>query len=396
MTVHTKRNAAILVILGLLLTACGDGAASSPTPSFVPAVTIFAPSPVPTDTPVPTPPPTATAEPATASPSAETATPQPADGAVNPFTGLRVSDPAVLDRIPLLIKVANTSEVRPQTGLSQADVVVEHFAEGGITRFTALYLTNSPEKVGSVRSCRLIDIELPRIFDAALVCSGTSPGVKPTLRASWLFDKGEESSVKSSVVIISDFGPFECPTCPMFRTSDQAPPHNLFANAPNAWREMTDRGKNQRTAFHSWTFDAAAPAAGKTVTTVDVPYNADPVTWSYNAGSGVWERKLNGAPHTDALTGSTLTADNVIVAYAHHAVTGIQEDTTGARSIQIQLWGEGPLKVFRDGRMIDGKWLRSNDPGVLQFVDAQGKLIPLKPGNTWIELAPLDFPVQAR
>jgi hypothetical protein len=395
-----RSGLAVLVLTAMLAAGCGadapaaPGADAMPT-TFQPAVTIYAAVPAATETPTPGATSQPTAAPSVALPTA-THTPQPADGTVNPFTGQRVSDPAVLDRIPLLIKVANTSDVRPQNGLGSADVVVEHYAEGGITRFTALYLANAPEKIGSVRSCRLIDIELPRIFGAGLVCSGTSPGVKPTLRASWLFDAGQKGNVQSSVVIISDFGPFECPTCPMFRTSDRAAPHNLFANTANAWRVFTERDKNARTAFASWSFSDAAPAGGAPASAVDIPYSADPVRWTHDAATGLWSRASDGAPHTDADTGRQLTAANVVVLYAYHAETLIQEDTTGARSIQVQLWGEGPLSVYRDGRRVDGMWRRPNEPNTLEFVDAQGAAIPLKPGNTWIEVVPLDFGVRSQ
>lgn len=388
-----RRCLGVLATLSLTIGACGAPSdadtAPTTTPAFVPAVTIYAPTVAPSDTP---PPPAET--PAVAAPT-PAMTPTP-DGSINPFTGLPVSDMAVLERAPLLIKVANTAEVRPQSGLNSADVVVEHLAEGGITRFTALYLSNAPERVGSVRSCRLIDIELPRIFGAGLVCSGTSPGIKPTMRAVALEGATRPGDVNSSGVIISDFGPFECPSCPMFRTNDRPMPHNLFANTVNAWRVLDERGRNQRTTFNTWVFDPIAPSGGQTAATLSIPYQADPVDWNYNAGTGLWERNVDGQPHVDAETRQTLTAANIIVAFAHHAVTLIQEDNTGAMSIQIQLWGQGPVKIARDGRVIDGLWLRPGEPGVLRFVDMQGNPIPLKPGNSWLELAPLDFPVQAR
>jgi len=370
-------------------TGADTGTAPTATSAFVPVVTIYAPTAAPSNTPAPTEMPTMAPTPTQA------ATPTP-DGSINPFTGLPVSDPAILARAPLLIKVANTAEVRPQSGLNSADVVVEHLTEGGITRFTALYLSNTPERVGSVRSCRLIDIELPRIFGAGLVCSGASPGVKPTMRAVALEGASQPGDVNSSGFIISDFGPFECPSCPMFRTNDRPMPHNLFANTANAWRALDERGKNQRTPFSAWTFDPVAPAGGQSAAALSIPYQADPVDWIYNAGTGLWERQVDGQPHVDAETRQTLTAANVIVAFAYHAVTAIQEDTAGGMSIQIQLWGQGPVKIARDGKVIDGLWRRPGQPGVLEFVDAQGNPIPLKPGNSWLELAPLDFPVQAR
>jgi hypothetical protein len=317
---------------------------------------------------------------------------------INPYTGLVVTDTAALNRRPILIKVANTSEVRPQHGLAQADVVVEHYAEGGVTRLTALFLANAPERVGSVRSCRLIDIELPVIFGAALTCSGTSPGVKPLLRASeYLFDP-DSNDPNDGLAIISDFGPWECRSeygceLPMFRTSDRPMPHNLFANTLNVWKELDKRGRNQRSEFRTWTFDAAELRTGKVVSEATLPYTSGAVTWEYDRDSGLWSRAIRGLPHVDAVSGDALTAANVIVAYAHHEVTLIQEDTTGARSIQIQLWGEGKLKVYRDGRVIDGTWRRDASVYSFELRDADDKPIPLKPGNSWIELVPLDFEV---
>ncbi|MCL5997788.1 MAG: DUF3048 domain-containing protein [Chloroflexi bacterium] len=389
-----------LVTVILLFSACSDSTPTlvstdtpEPTTTFVPAVTIFAP----TSTPTPVPP-TATVVPTPAA-TATSAVPTALPENVNPFTGLVVSDTALLNRRPLLIKVANTSEVRPQHGLAQADVVVEHYAEGGITRFSALFLTNSPEQVGSVRSCRLIDIELPVIFGSALTCSGTSPGVKPILRSSeYLFDK-DSSDPRDGVAIISDFGPYECMSeygcdLPMFRTADRSMPHNLFANTLNVWKELDERGRNKRSEFHTWTFDGAEVRAGKVVTSVDLPYTSGTVTWDYDVAMGSWARSIRGFPHTDAVTGKPLTASNVLVVYAPHVNTSIQEDTTGSLSIQIQLWGQGPLKVYRDGRVIDGTWQRDFELYSFALSDANGKSIALKPGNTWIQLVPMDFDVK--
>src|SRR5271154_27738 len=49
---------------------------------------------------------------------------------VNPLTGLKVDDPAVLTRRPLAVKISNAPAlVRPQAGISQADLVFEHITE---------------------------------------------------------------------------------------------------------------------------------------------------------------------------------------------------------------------------------------------------------------------------
>lgn len=376
---------ALMTILSLT-TAC-SAAQGAPTPAttpFRPQVTIVAAAPA-AETAAPTAASTATSAPAATdvvAPTAEVAATiaaGPAAG-VNPYTGLPASAEA-LARKPLLIKVANTAEVRPQSGLSQADVVVEHLSEGGITRFTSLFLTNSPEKVGSVRSCRLIDIELPVMFDAALICSGTSPGVKPLMRNSYAH--------RNELTMISDFGPYECATCPMFRTRDRSAPHNLFGNAANAWSELDERGKNQPSTFKAWDFSEAAAPDGKPTATVDVGYKSGVVGWKYDEARGRWMRSLSGKPQVDAANSEPLAFANVVLVYAPHVTTLIQEDVTGARSIEVQVWGEGPVRVFRDGREYGGKWVRNAEVGSFELLDPAGKRIPLKPGNTWIEMIPL-------
>jgi hypothetical protein len=363
--------------------------APTPTTTFAPQVVIYEPTPTLTPTAEPTP--TATPIPPTSTPAA---TPTPSPDQIDPFTGQVVTDTTVLKRRPLLIKVANTTEVRPQAGLAQADVVVEHYAEGGITRFSALFLANTPAKVGSVRSCRLIDIELPAIFGSSLSCSGTSNGVRAILlQSNYLFD--QDGYPTHGVAIMSDFEPIECPACPLFRVNDRPAPHNLFANPLAIWKELDQRGKNQRTSFSSWTFDNAPLTAGRVVSTVRLPYTSGDVNWMYDAPSGKWMRFEGLLQHTDAETGKQLSASNVIVLFVPHVYTSIQEDAGGSRSIRIELWGEGKLRLYRDGREVEGTWQRAEDSTyTLSFKDEDGKPLALKPGNTWLELAPLDFKVK--
>ncbi|MEM7014129.1 MAG: DUF3048 domain-containing protein, partial [Verrucomicrobiota bacterium] len=93
------------------------------------------------------------------------------------------TDPARLQRRPLAVKISNSppSFVRPQSGLNDADIVFEHITEGNLTRFTLIVYGDDPEKVGPIRSARLVDVELPAMYDAALVYSGASTGVSNKL-----------------------------------------------------------------------------------------------------------------------------------------------------------------------------------------------------------------------
>jgi hypothetical protein len=77
------------------------------------------------------------------------------------LTGLPFPDEAARNRRNLIVKISNYPEiVRPQYGLSAADIVFEYEAEGGVTRFAAIFRSQSPGRIGSIRSARLVDIEL--------------------------------------------------------------------------------------------------------------------------------------------------------------------------------------------------------------------------------------------
>ena len=137
-----------------------------------------------------------------------------------------LSDPAALDRRPLAIKVANfPRRVRAaQTGLSQADNVWEHYAEGGTTRFTAIFLSQGPDRIGNVRSARLIDTYLGQAYQAMLVASGSSDGTLARLRQTDFYKR----------VIAEATGyhgcPILCREAPASQTTDK-----LFTSAPAVW-----------------------------------------------------------------------------------------------------------------------------------------------------------------
>ncbi|MBI5828679.1 MAG: DUF3048 domain-containing protein, partial [Chloroflexi bacterium] len=148
-------------------------------------------SPAPTLPPLPTLPPGATAAPATEPVApAETATPPPvtataaptatpaSDAVPCPLTDLPVSQSVLQSRRPLLVQIGNSGPERPQFGLAQADLVFETIAEGGITRFSAIYFCQDATDIAGVRSGRLIDLQLLPIFDAVFVHVGASEQVQ--------------------------------------------------------------------------------------------------------------------------------------------------------------------------------------------------------------------------
>jgi hypothetical protein len=304
----------------------------------------------------------------------------PAD--VNPLTGEQVDDPAVLERLPLAIKVANMARVRPQAGLNQADLVFEHYSEGGITRFTAIFYTNTPKRVGSIRSGRLIDLEIPVMYGSAFAYSGSSHQIKEMIRASSFFER----------VISPDFGHGG-----FWRTFDAKNPSpfhvdSLFTNAEDLRRILEERGLDQRPEFaNGMAFHPDPPPGGAPAEEVEVLYSGTGIFWEYRPSTGRYYRWSDGQRHEDVNTGELLNFKNIVVVKAPHLNTEIIEDTGGSPSIQIQIWGEGPAVIFRDGLRYDGVWRREVPQEMLTFYDQNGQILPLAPGNTFFELVPLEF-----
>ena len=382
----------VVIVISVLVGACGSQPVPTPTPTRTPRPvetnTPLPPTPTSTlaftQTPAPTPTPTATATPAASpTPTVDANIIVPArDPNISPYTGLKPDDPKVLERRPVMIKVANQQSVQPQSGLSKADIVVESQVEYSETRYTVLYQSQDANRIGSIRSARLIDLELPAIFDSVLAFSG---GVQPVL------DKFAASDLRNLVLDETGAGPG------FFRDPNIVVPDNLFADTTKLWGVIAQKGMNKRPEpAAGWVFANTASSGGAPASSINIPYPLYQVQWTYDPAAGRWKRNMGGAAHVDKVTGEQLSAATVVILVAPHVKTLILEhgdamDGEGQScsncSVEIQLWGTGPAKVLRDGKVYEGMWLRSDRRAPFRIVDAAGKDIPLKPGNSWWQVA---------
>ncbi len=319
---------------------------------------------------------------------------------VNPLTGQKVEDPEKLERRPLAIKVPNyPPEARPQWGLSEADVVIEHEAEGYLTRFTAVYLgSDVTPRLGPVRSLRLIDAELIPIFKAVLVASGGHPAVKVEITEGKPWAEGYTRIICPEAPFYSDGGALR-------RIPGSARLYELtmYTDTESLWEVISKRGINERQDFHDmWLFSEVAPDGGTEASEVEVIYRktVEEALYRYDEATQLYKRFDVGVPLKDAVTDEQIAVSNVLVLYVNHVDTDIAADMHDPNktwySVSIQLWGSGPAKLFRDGRVYESQWVRENpqEPDDrLIIVDAEGNQIPFRPGKTWIELVRLDAKV---
>jgi hypothetical protein len=388
-------------LLNLLLVACSGGLAAPPTPlgdepalgqATIPlpaasnaTATLPAPATAAALLTATLPPPATVAAATTAAPAQATAVTSTGPEAFgtdrNPLTGELVSDPALLDRRPITVKLSNApaSYTRPQAGLNQADLVFEHTTEGSVTRFTAIFYGETPPNVGPVRSARLIDVELPAMYDAMLAFSGSSTGVAQRLNNS-----------DFNTRLLRDGEPG------FYRTGENKPfEHTLYIRLDQLWQAVAAKGLNTRPQFQTFNaFDMNTPAGGSPASQLAIDYQATQVEWRYDPVSGRYLRWSDGEAHLDANTGEQVTAANVIVLSPFHVLDPticeqINSDGTCAHlSVQIQLWGTGGGSLFRDGQQYEVTWNRVGRNDMLTYTDSNGNPIPLQVGNSWVQVVP--------
>lgn len=367
----------LLAVFACLLTGCYVGAQQrvSVTVAAVNATVL----PTPTDT--PTPPPTLTPVPTLVLPPVPELPPN-----INPLTGLP-ADPAALQRRPIIAKISNApSLVRPQAGIGSADVVYEHYVEGGLTRLSAVFYGELPERVGSIRSGRLIDLELVPMYGGLFAYSGASTGVEALLQASGFYPRAYMGVA------------YDAPYYWRDETIDA--PHNMFMNARALSTLATQQSINDRPDLRGLTFDANPPpsASGRALY-ADVRYRAARAEWYYDPLERVYRRFSDGLVHTDANTGAGITADNVIILYAVHRETDIVESVWQGEnlySIEIALNGQGDAIVLRDGQQYRARWARPAAGNLLRYLTPDGLPLALKPGRTWVQVLPLPEHQDAR
>jgi hypothetical protein len=332
------------------------------TPTAIPSP---APEPEPTVTtpPTPTPTPTPTPEPE----------PEPDPGPRGTLSG-RLLNEHVIDRRPVAVKVANNPEARPQWGLQAADIVYVHPTEAQITRYTAIFQSLLPNRIGPTRSARLIDVDIAREYQCLLAHVGGSPGVLERLQVLGPLD------VEGLYFPLGRV---------FYRTTDAQPPNNTFIDAQNLSLEGRARGLPTQVDIASWEFDRDDTDYSPGLQTLSLPSQPEYPDlfrsfYSYDPGQANYLRFLAARPHVDMATGDQIRVDNVAVQWTNIHDSQIVEDHLGALSKIIPLTGSGRAMIFTGGRQTEGRWSRPGPADRTQFLDQDGQPIKFKPGNTWI------------
>jgi hypothetical protein len=287
---------------------------------------------------------------------------------VCPLTGAPRHKHEIVRRPPLAVKIDNVSEALPQSGINNADVVVEELVEGGLTRLMAIFQCDKAATVGPIRSARISDADiLALLHGSVLGFSGANPADLPPIVAH-----------SQAVLVSQDANPQY-----YYRSTSKLAPHNVFSSTERILRAGIARRHSLKAPKPLFRYGAIDPAA-KPTHDFSISWPAASAEWRWSKGS--WLRTQNGAP--DRLSdGSQISATNVVVMSVTIASTGLH-DVLGSPSPEDVTVGSNPVWVMRNGKLIKGTWHRQTLTSALTFRDKQGHLIDLAPGRTWLELLP--------
>lgn len=310
---------------------------------------------------------------------AERVVPPPAEPTRWPLTGLDAPNASITKRRVVSVKIENSPPARPQTALNRADVVYESLAEGGITRFNAIFHSQDPKMIGPVRSARLSDTWIVPQYNALFFFSGASGFVTGRLKKAGIPLLSEDAGVTRVYV----------------RSSARPAPHDLYLKGNLARQEGRRRGYPATQILKPFAFERRRVETTTTVTRIDIPLSTfSRTTWTYDPPTGMYLRQTNGVRHNDAETGQQVRTRNVVVMWAPMRSSG-RPDKNGNPTYDIVLGGKNRASVFHDGRQFDGEWSADqNSPPVFKSDD--GTLIKLAPGNSWFEVIPTNVNISLK
>lgn len=291
-----------------------------------------------------------------------------------PLTGLPVEQP-VLER-PLAVMINNAPAARPQAGLSQADMVYEVLAEGGITRLVAFFQSHGGDvKIGPVRSIRPYLIELGETYGALPIHAGGSTDAYAIL----------QQQRKEHLDEISNGGAY------FWRSKDRRPPHNLYTDVNRLRKGSDSKGYAKQTdvPVYSYLKSGEAPVmVDETAASLQIRFllKSYRVSYTYDPADQQYKRFVNEKSHVDQNNNQQLSAANVIVMSARHRTL----DDVGRLSVELD--GSGEAMVFQQGQLIQAEW--QHTPGdAIRFMK-NGVEIPLTPGTSYIHVVPADTPLK--
>lgn len=311
-------------------------------------------------------------------------------------------------RRPLGVMIENHLEARLQSGLSSADVVYEAVAEGGITRFLAIFYCHDASYVGPVRSARIYFMKFLEEYGLYPLYAHVGGANCDRETGSGCANGAKADALgmisKLGWALYNDLNQFAVPF-PYYwrdyeRLKDVATEHTVYISTSKIWdyaktkRALTNVDEESVSwdkTYTKWEFKNDEPLEKRgAVAKISFSFwsnfeNDYAVNWVYDKASNSYKRINGGKAHLDKNTNKQLTAKNVAVVLADEALAN--DDYPGGH-ILYDILGTGDAYVFQDGKAIKTTWKKADDETKMRFYDETGNEISMVRGKIFIELLP--------
>ncbi len=275
---------------------------------------------------------------------------------------------------PFAMMIENHPDSRPQSGLVDADVVYEALAEGGISRFLAIFQSKLSSEIGPVRSARTYYVDWAAEYEAIY---GHAGGDEMGLRR--VLEHGLRDL--NGIAIGSRF---------FWRDDSRVAPHNLYTSNEKlslAKRDEVDDWGNDEYPNNSighWKYEEGENSTEDQTITVNYSSDSYRVDWEYDKENNIYKRKLAGSEHKDKKTNEQIVASTVIV---EKADTNLRD----AQHLDIKTIGSGDGYLFKNGKTYEIRWEKDGAADRTRFFKKDStEEITLVPGKIWIHVLPLD------
>lgn len=286
-----------------------------------------------------------------------------------PLTGLYTNDP--VDGRIIAVMINNHTEARPQSGLSQADIVFEILAEANITRFLALFQSEVPEMIGPVRSAREYYFKLADGYDALYVYHGAADFIDEMIVSQGL-------PFLNGAAYDNDGHLFK-------RESFRRAPHNSYLLAHAVYEVAESKGYETTIEYEPLTFlepEQVNEIEGEPAQHVEIVYSNSPieiVEFAFDEEAGTYKRFNDREQTVEYDTGEPIEVANVLIIETYHEVI----DDQGRRAVDLDSGGNAYL--IQNGKAQKVEW--ENDDGRIIPVQ-DGKPLGFIPGKTWVNVVP--------
>jgi hypothetical protein len=364
--------AALLALTATLLalTASGCGGTVSSATASATATAVPSPTPSPTPTPMPLP--------GTIAPDAgpdHSDVEAPTSGVLYPWY-----ESPIATAHPIAVMIDDAAGARPQSGLSQADVVYQAPAEGGVARYMAVFATQLPDSIGPIRSSRLYFVAWAEEWNALYVHFWGAPNAMNRL-----------AQIHGKDIYDADGLKWE--TRYMRRVDYKVAPHNLYSSGAQLQSLAARLGATAPSRESPFTFGDLPAAERGTGGTLVIPYHANTITYRYDPSTNAYPRSVTGQdPQVDYGNEQPIAPRNVVLLYQKTGLLPVEVGQAVKGRLEIAYLGSGKATVYNNGQVVDAIWSKAteNSPTLLAYAGGpnEGQPVPFARGQTFIQVVP--------